>query len=519
MSELLAIRVQNLRSLRDTGFVELKPITVLVGRNSAGKSTFARVLPLLRQSLEVRKREPVLWWGRFVDFGNFSDSVNRNAETSEIAFGFRVAIDGPGNDLEILAANEESKRNIVEATITLKSKESTRDTILSRIDLIQNEDVYGIHFEEGEKLSRIVVNGVEWSPPSAIKSQLAFGSIIPTWIFLQERRLKIEGREVTNTFVIDALRDQLSFYIRGSAWVHGNTSSESIAELCSQLDPTNKNRLLALMKTVGSGLPTWVASVSGLEISSKRFLEFRNRLMISKVRQLIEKIDEAIVATISKCAYIEPLRATAERYYRRQGLSVAEVDSKGANVPFFLDSLTVTERDKFDAWMNEHLQTGIKTTSEGGHLSIRIRDKSGIEANLADVGFGFSQILPVALQLWSVSQRPSRTRPRIRVGSSSAVPVVIEQPELHLHPEYQSKIADVLASTINSARVALFIETHSPSIINRLGLLVAKEELRRDSVQVLRFERDDSNGLTEIRASEFDAEGVLTNWPFGFFDA
>jgi predicted ATPase len=231
----------------------------------------------------------------------------------------------------------------------------------------------------------------------------------------------------------------------------------------------------------------------------------------------MRQVDEAIVSTVSQCAYIEPLRATAERYYRKQGLAVAEVDSKGSNVPFFLDSLNSSERERFDIWMNKHFQAGIKTSSDGGHLSIKLKDAAGNETNLADVGFGFSQVLPVALQLWSASQRTKRARlSRRRLPPST---VVIEQPELHLHPEYQAKIADLLKSTIDGGHVHLIVETHSPSIINRLGLLVCSGELTRDQVQVLRFDKDESSNETIVALSEFDDKGVLTNWPYGFFDA
>ena len=48
-----SIEIKNLRSLKDTGRVELKPITLLVGANSSGKSTFLRTFPLLKQGLKV----------------------------------------------------------------------------------------------------------------------------------------------------------------------------------------------------------------------------------------------------------------------------------------------------------------------------------------------------------------------------------------------------------------------------------------------------------------------------------
>ncbi|MFN9361538.1 MAG: AAA family ATPase, partial [Pseudanabaena sp.] len=67
---LQAVRIEGLRSLTDTGFIDIKPLTILVGENSSGKSTFLRFFPLLRQSLEANTAGPILWSG-FVDFGTY----------------------------------------------------------------------------------------------------------------------------------------------------------------------------------------------------------------------------------------------------------------------------------------------------------------------------------------------------------------------------------------------------------------------------------------------------------------
>jgi len=522
MSEILAIRVRNLRSLKDTGFIELRPITILVGRNSAGKSTFARILPLLRQTAEVRKRSPVLWWGRLVDFGSFADSVNRSSETREVEFGFRVSIVRSEFALRSISRvslqNHQNQRSQeVEVTLTMREDASTHETVLSRIQILRGSDVYSIDFSGGDKIRKVTVNEFAWQPPDKYKQEVAFGSILPTIQFLEARTIKGEEGEVKAFFRVEPLRSQLISYFLDTSLVHGNTSAESINDLCLQLDPENESQLLALMQNAGRGLPSWTATAASMTTNDPRFVHLRNRLLASELDNLMRQVDEAIVSTVSQCAYIEPLRATAERYYRKQGLAVAEVDSKGSNVPFFLDSLNSSERERFDIWMNKHFQAGIKTSSDGGHLSIKLKDAAGNETNLADVGFGFSQVLPVALQLWSASQRTKRARlSRRRLPPST---VVIEQPELHLHPEYQAKIADLLKSTIDSGHVHLIVETHSPSIINRLGLLVCSGELTRDQVQVLRFDKDESSNETIVALSEFDDKGVLTNWPYGFFDA
>lgn len=80
--------IKNLRALKGTPLIELKPINILVGRNSAGKSTFARTFPLLKQSIETRSSAPILWWGDDVDFGDFQTSVHNRDTEKQISFHF-----------------------------------------------------------------------------------------------------------------------------------------------------------------------------------------------------------------------------------------------------------------------------------------------------------------------------------------------------------------------------------------------------------------------------------------------
>ena len=85
----LSFGVKNLRRLRNVEPLKIKPITLLVGRNSSGKSTFLRALPLLRQSLMTKTNSPILWWDDHgVDFGDFRGAVSNNEIESPITFSF-----------------------------------------------------------------------------------------------------------------------------------------------------------------------------------------------------------------------------------------------------------------------------------------------------------------------------------------------------------------------------------------------------------------------------------------------
>ncbi|MCE9977420.1 AAA family ATPase, partial [Leclercia adecarboxylata] len=86
------IGLQNFRSFVSKTFIELKPITVFVGKNSSGKSSLLRTFPLFRQSIEENTTGPILWFGRYVDFGDFTDVLSKNSESKEITFSFSFSI-------------------------------------------------------------------------------------------------------------------------------------------------------------------------------------------------------------------------------------------------------------------------------------------------------------------------------------------------------------------------------------------------------------------------------------------
>jgi AAA15 family ATPase/GTPase len=130
-----SIRVERLRCLADTGDIQLKPITVLLGQNSSGKSTFLRILPLLKQSLESRTTGPILWSGRLVDFGNFEDAHQTGSEDN-IEFSFNFKLESrkypSSRDFSYFIFSGEARiLNAFDITLTLqvsehKKKETTR---------------------------------------------------------------------------------------------------------------------------------------------------------------------------------------------------------------------------------------------------------------------------------------------------------------------------------------------------------------------------------------------------------
>lgn len=122
--------------------------------------------------------------------------------------------------------------------------------------------------------------------------------------------------------------------------------------------------------------------------------------------------------------------------------------------------------------------------------------------NIADVGLGVSQVLPVVVSLLA------------------AVPgqlVYIEQPEIHLHPRAQVAMASLLAKAAQRG-VRVVAETHSSLVLLGIQSLVAEGELNPTDVALHWFKRDDETGETTVQSAELDAAGRFGDWPEDFAD-
>ncbi|MEA5580325.1 DUF3696 domain-containing protein [Nodularia harveyana UHCC-0300] len=147
-----------------------------------------------------------------------------------------------------------------------------------------------------------------------------------------------------------------------------------------------------------------------------------------------------------------------------------------------------------------HFQTSDKGVL-GYELKVAISDTQSLH-DLTHVGVGVSQVLPILVQ---------------SLLAESGSTLIFEQPELHLHPKVQTRLADFFIS-MTMLNKQCIVETHSEYLINRLRYLSANSEdnqIHKDVIIYFVEKQGEKSKYRPVRINDF---GVIENWPKGFFD-
>lgn len=522
------IRLRNLRGLSDTGFISLKPLNLLVGKNSSGKSTFLRFFPLMKQSFESRTSSPILWFGRYVDFGTFKEAFNINAENDSISLEFKLEISSTSGGDYIRYRLRESLNfiGILDTRVKIEFKgDSLKElTEVKSVEIEFGGQKVNVDFDNNE-VTKCTVNGLNVlrADPSLITRH--YDGLLPHLYFAPSKQKERTDFGVgrSSTILLNRMVKKIDKYF------HYNTSDRRKIITAFRVPIGSTRSVERAMQDIYES-PYWKKQIK--KITHKEIDEIVNLRIAYALPGFFQILNNEIEGYFSSTQYIAPLRSQAERYYRPQSLAVDEVDPQGSNLVLFLRSLSETNKIKLREWTKENLGFTVKVSSSGGHISLKLKEEGmkGNEFNIADMGFGFSQILPIVIQLWTQLEGIDRGNTRInRINKyrdrEAHIVFAIEQPELHLHPALQARLIDVFIKIIlafkeNNIKCHFILETHSETMINRVGQnIIANPELRKKMgsgwAQVLLFEKKNT---THIIKSKYNAKGYLEDWPYGFFE-
>jgi hypothetical protein len=202
--------------------------------------------------------------------------------------------------------------------------------------------------------------------------------------------------------------------------------------------------------------------------------------------------------------HVSPLRAFPQRYYlldksvHHQQLN----SSDGTELAEVLKNRTDILKDINVLFAPFNIGIDIEKVNNIIHKIVVTQDQVKLE--LTDVGFGISQVLPILVQAY-LSPKDSLT--------------IIEQPEIHLHPNMQAWLADALIKIALEKKKKFLIETHSDALIRRLRLRIVDESsmLSQKDVNIYYLNREGENVYSTLKEVAISPNGDL-NWPQGFMD-
>ncbi|MBX7250971.1 MAG: AAA family ATPase [Candidatus Promineofilum sp.] len=466
------------------GWIELRPITLLFGRNSSGKSVILRGLRFLQQSLDGGSDgSPFVYSARNgVDVGGFltlahkepampKDAyVYRQSDESwltnkrRVGFDFRVTL--PDASLGYALPDLQFSPDVTELTVKL---------------------AYGWLADE--------------SPPRA---------------GLMSASISI-GNNKVDLFEIERLRNDPEA-IGPSQWYFGSSAlrlhegDRLIGDLSEQSEDVANADLWDILSPEADK-PGFLPQLTFPRLGTERHANADVRF----VHRLLESIAGEIRDFLSSIEHVRPLRPEPKRIFLLDETEQEEWRQQGrsAYLQLLRDELPSEAVSSLNLWLSR-LELG--TTVKGDNLlrptgaesgirlaavasQVTVVEQSGNEINLEDVGYGAGQVIPVIVQ--SVLARENTL-------------TLIEQPELHLHPKAQAELGDLFIENAKDG-VCFLIETHSEHLILRVMKRVREQKLDTNQTIVFYATRHD-NGWSFIHRREMDAEGDFTkDWPEGFF--
>ncbi len=119
-----------------------------------------------------------------------------------------------------------------------------------------------------------------------------------------------------------------------------------------------------------------------------------------------------------------------------------------------------------------------------------------------NVGFGYSSVLPIIVA--GLIAKPGEK-------------LIVENPEIHLHPKAQSALIQFLVAVANTG-VQVFIESHSDHVLNGIRVAVKEAQISQNEVSIFFHDRFNAERDVRVTSIKLDKQGELSEYPENFFD-
>lgn len=550
---LTGIKFKNYKAFEE-GELEIKPITILLGANSVGKSSVIQLFLMLQETaLAENYKSALKLHGGFFSLGeginlfrkkeqnnplqisiNFKDPIV--AETLKHEYFERYFDELTNFCYFIISRFSDNKKDlgfIEDKFIRDKSnrRHHSREIGLLNVGRTNPYDIDRAHVIElinmaqtmlgkikDKEVLKEITHSVFYNRNSSIIGYNIISNkdeLIATYDLLKKMHEIKNLDEIT--LIYDFKYAESILKIKNFKMIIGETeianidfdkAAENKIFISSSLYDFSKtnNKQVSELKKIFKNSKTVFSFIQNYEFNEQNS-SLINFYFINSIAQVIDKLEESFNS--QRINYVSPLRAHPKRYYF---LDKAKVNA-------FLDTLdgeAIAEILKEDTNLRESVNTWFKKFNlriDVGPIKDIIHQilvkQNSLDLDITDVGFGVSQVLPVIIQGF-LSKEKSIT--------------LIEQPEIHLHPKMQADLADLfidIAIKKNSKKNEitnkyLIIETHSEYLLKRLRRRISENKISPDSVAIYYIEPQEETKSATIKKIDISSKGAF-DWPKDFY--
>jgi predicted ATPase len=464
------ISLSNFKGFQSLNNMEIKPVTVLCGTNSSGKSSILQSILLLKQTLESQMPNQLLLLnGRLVHLGPFE---------------------------EVIFDKESERRMGFELGFSLDERDFGSPWMSERLPL-------GYLVRE---MAQIPENAsVEFRFRAEIKTSKSSAGEA------QLRSLQVEVLEFSFKPTTDKKTQEPE-----TKYTLEHKSEDKYRLSVKNLRSRNGKRKDHELEIR--------LIFSNLAAARPRFDEEIKERPYEQIQPLF-LMEEILKSTFASYTYIGPLREHPRSRYTYDD-EVIEIGTKGENAPY----IYLAERDKplrnhffYDEssdsfkkrdfiylrqavaeWLDQMGIAGFSPTQSRDIIYVNLDPGPGRkqQVSIAGVGFGVSQIFPIILEGLRMPTRAT---------------LLLEQPEIHLHPNLQMRLADYFVSLALSDKNVI-VETHSDHIVNRLVRRILEDPTGNLAKAVGIYFVSNSSTGSGFQPIDVDPLKGIVNWPEGFFD-
>ena len=542
---LKSFEVRNFKSIEYSGEIKFPKITILIGPNSSGKSSIVQSLLLMKQTFETEEPSiPLTLNGPFVQLGEYGDFIHGKdiSQPFIIKFIFEKEKKLPYK-CEVCGKSYKLKGWFLKHVKELhpkywKSKQS--DICDSKYHLPKTSSLTFKYIYNSKTKSIISKEIKIENPPSAEGLNLAslkieqlenrIITIVATSI--NGKNIYTKSLQIPNN--IENLDHNLmvylvqyfthrAFYYKSNLKIYEQISllEKDFGDVLDFKFPEEIDLREYYFWRIPSQLPRSLKEEQKVALG----IEFG----LNKISMFMSDRIQDVTVFLQGIQHVGPLRNWPERIYFGTGGKPTSVGARGEFTQelFWIDKRVGNEKliKDINDWLAKlkfNIELEVVSIGVGDMYQLRVKEND-LSINIADVGFGLSQILPIVTECInyligdSMKEKEIKRRfyypfdfKREKINKI----LITEQPEIHLNPRIQAELGDFFIY-IAKPEKALLIETHSEHIISRIQRRVADGTLNPEDVVIYFISKNGNK--SDIKEISISRNGQFNYWPEGFF--